>query len=278
MIKIKKAIFPVAGLGTRFLPATKAIPKEMLPIIDKPLIEYAVEEAVMSGIEEIIFITSHTKPSIKNHFEHNYELEEKLLSSGNDQAILKINRKLFQNIKFTYVEQEYQRGLGHAILLAKGLIKKDESFAILLADDLVLNKPSATEQLIKIAQENDSSVVGLNRVSKDKISNYGVISSPDIPINTSLYKLDNIVEKPLQNPPSDLAVFGRYILSDKIFYYLENLAPGVGDEIQLTDAIKLMLKDFPVHGYIYDGIKFDCGSKQGYVEAIMHLAKNSIIE
>ncbi len=278
MIKIKKAIFPVAGLGTRFLPATKAIPKEMLPIIDKPLIEYAVEEAVMSGIEEIIFITSHTKPSIKNHFEQNDELEEKLLSSGNDQAILKINRKLFQNIKFTYVEQKSQRGLGHAILLARDLIKKDESFAILLADDLVLNNPSATEQLIKIARENDSSVIGLSRVPKDKISNYGVISSPDTSLKKSLFKLEDIVEKPLQNPPSDLAVFGRYVLSDKIFHYLENLAPGAGDEIQLTDAIKLMLKDFPVHGYIYDGIKFDCGSKQGYVEAILHLAQNSITE
>ena len=191
---------------------------------------------------------------------------------------MKINRKLFQNIKFTYVEQKSQRGLGHAILLARDLIKKDESFAILLADDLVLNNPSATEQLIKIARENDSSVIGLSRVPKDKISNYGVISSPDTSLKKSLFKLEDIVEKPLQNPPSDLAVFGRYVLSDKIFHYLENLAPGAGDEIQLTDAIKLMLKDFPVHGYIYDGIKFDCGSKQGYVEAILHLAQNSITE
>lgn len=271
MKKITKALFPVAGLGTRFLPATKAIPKEMLPIIDKPLIEYAVEEAVMAGIEEIIFITSHTKRSIKDHFERNIKLEEKLINSNNTDALKKINRKIFQDISFTFVRQKLQKGLGHAILQAKHLIQ-DEYFAILLADDLIINDPSATQQLINIAIENNSSVIGLNKVSKDDISRYGVVSSKDISQQEKLFLLDDIVEKPQSDPPSDMAVFGRYVLSHHIFDYLENLEPGVAGEIQLTDAIKQMLKDHNVSGYLYDGIKFDCGSKEGYVKAIAHLS------
>lgn len=273
MKKITKAVLPVAGLGTRFLPATKAIPKEMLPIIDKPLIEYAVEEAVMAGIEEIIFITSHTKPSIENHFSQNLELEEKLMNSGNTDALKKINRRIFQDVSFTYVLQKSQKGLGHAILQAKHLIQ-DEYFAILLADDLIFNNPSATQQLIKVAQETNSSVIGLNKVPKDQIGNYGVVSFAEPSKQETLFLLDGIIEKPQSNPPSDMAVFGRYVLSHRIFDYLENLDPGVGDEIQLTDAIKLMLKDHNINGYLYDGIKFDCGSKEGYVKAITHLASD----
>ena len=271
MKKITKALFPVAGLGTRFLPATKAIPKEMLPIIDKPLIEYAVEEAVMAGIEEIIFITSHTKRSIKDHFERNIKLEEKLINSNNTDALKKINRKIFQDISFTFVMQNSQKGLGHAILQAKHLIQ-DEYFAILLADDLIINDPSATQQLINIASENNSSVIGLNKVSKDDLSSYGVVSSKNISQKEKLFLLNDIVEKPQSDPPSDMAVFGRYVLSHQIFHYLENLEPGVAGEIQLTDAIKQMLKDHNVSGYLYDGIKFDCGSKEGYVKAIAHLS------
>lgn len=277
MKKITKAVFPVAGLGTRFLPATKAIPKEMLPIIDKPLIEYAVEEAVLAGIEEIIFITSHTKPSIKNHFERNFALEKKLQDFDKHKALEKINPELFKDIKFVYIEQESQKGLGDAVLHAKDFIQ-DELFAVILADDLIINKPSAIEQLIDVALEKESSVLGLNRIEKSRITNYGVISSAEISSSKNLFALDGIVEKPQENPPSDLAVFGRYILSSKIFSYLENIAPGVGGEIQLTDAIKLMLQDFPVFGYIYDGKKFDCGSKEGYVAAIAHLASNILSE
>ena len=274
MKKITKAVFPVAGLGTRFLPATKAIPKEMLPIIDKPLIEYAVEEAVMAGIEEIIFITSHTKRSIEDHFDRNLELEEKLMKSGKKDAIKKINRNIFQDVTFTYVRQKSQKGLGHAILQAKHLIK-DESFAILLADDLIINNPSATQQLINVALETNSSVIGLNKVPKEHISRYGVISSADESSRgEKLFLLDGIIEKPHSNPPSDMAVFGRYILSHHIFNYLEIIDPGVGEEIQLTDAIKLMLKEHDINGYLYDGIKFDCGSKEGYVQAIIHLASD----
>jgi len=273
MKKITKAVFPVAGLGTRFLPATKAIPKEMLPIIDKPLIEYAVEEAVMAGIEEIIFITSHTKRSIEDHFDKNSELEEKLLKSGKKDAIKKINRNIFQDVSFTYVRQKSQKGLGHAILQAKHLIK-DESFAILLADDLIINDPSATKQLINVALETNSSVIGLNKVPKEHIGRYGVISSADVSKEEKLFLLDGIIEKPQSNPPSDMAVFGRYVLSHHIFNYLEIIDPGVAGEIQLTDAIKLMLKEHDINGYLYDGIKFDCGSKEGYVQAIAHLASD----
>jgi len=276
MNKITKAIFPVAGLGTRFLPATKAIPKEMLPIIDKPLIEYAVEEAVLAGITEIIFITSHTKRSIQDHFDQNHELEEKLFKLGNNDAIQKINRDLFKGIKFTYVKQESQRGLGDAILQAQHLIA-DESFAILLADDLIINTPSATQQLIEVARENNSSVIGLNKVSINDIGKYGVIASSE-KVSNKMHWLSDIVEKPLQNPPSDMAVFGRYILSHHIFKYLKNLNPGFGGEIQLTDAIRLMLEDYPVAGYLYDGQKFDCGSKEGYVKAIKHLASEILDE
>ena len=270
MNKITKAIFPVAGLGTRFLPATKAIPKEMLPIIDKPLIEYAVEEAVLAGITEIIFITSHTKRSIEDHFNQNYELEKKLVQLGNNDALKKINRDIFQEVTFTYVKQSNQKGLGDAVLQARHLIE-EEAFAILLADDLIINNPSATQQLIDIAIENESSVLGLNRVTQKDLGKYGVVSSSKA-LSNKLYCLEDIIEKPIKNPPSDMAVFGRYILSHNIFKYLENLKPGFGGEIQLTDAIKLMLKDYPVVGYLYDGHKFDCGSKVGYVKAIQHLA------
>jgi len=272
MKKITKAVFPVAGLGTRFLPATKAIPKEMLPIIDKPLVEYAVEEAVLAGIEEIIFITSHTKRAIEDHFDQNFELEEKLIRAGKADEIKKINRDIFQNITFTYVRQKTQKGLGDAILHAKHLIQ-DEHFAVLLADDLVVNSPSVTQQLITAASEKESSVIALNRVPDAQIHKYGVVSSPDINSGKKIFLLDGIVEKPQLNPPSNLAVFGRYVLSSEIFKYLENLDPGVGGEIQLTDAIQLMLQEVDVSGYIYDGRKFDCGSKEGYISAIAHFAK-----
>jgi UTP--glucose-1-phosphate uridylyltransferase len=172
------------------------------------------------------------------------------------------------------VRQKSQKGLGHAILQAKHLIK-DESFAILLADDLIINNPSATQQLINVALETNSSVIGLNKVPKEHISRYGVISSADESSRgEKLFLLDGIIEKPHSNPPSDMAVFGRYILSHHIFNYLEIIDPGVGEEIQLTDAIKLMLKEHEVNGYLYDGVKFDCGSKEGYVQAITHLASD----
>ena len=272
MKKVTKAVFPVAGLGTRFLPATKAIPKEMLPIIDRPLIEYAVEEAVNAGINEIIFITSHTKRAIEDHFDQNFELEEKLLSAGKKEYLEKINRDIFSNIKFTYVRQKTQNGLGDAILHSEHLIQ-EEAFAIILADDLIINNPSCISQLMKIHEENECSVIGVNEVPENETEKYGVISIDESSSTNNSFVLKDIIEKPKSNAPSNLAVVGRYVLSSKIFKYLKNLEPSVGGEIQLTDAIKLMLNDEKVIGYLYEGTKFDCGSRHGYVNAIKHLAK-----
>ena len=272
MKKITKAVFPVAGLGTRFLPVTKAIPKEMLPIIDKPLIEYAVEEAVNAGINEIIFITSHAKRAIEDHFDRNFELEEKLLNADKKDYLEKINRDIFKDIKFTYVRQKMQKGLGDAILHSEHLIQ-DEAFAIILADDLIFNNPSCTSQLITAYETNQCSVMGVNEVPEKDTNKYGVISIDDAASSNRIFALKDIVEKPKSNPPSNLAVVGRYVLSSNIFKYLKNLEPSVGGEVQLTDAIKLMLKDEEVAGYLYEGKKFDCGSRHGYVDAIRYLSE-----
>ena len=275
MKKVTKAVFPVAGLGTRFLPATKAIPKEMLPIIDRPLIEYAVEEAVNAGINEIIFITSHTKRAIEDHFDQNFELEEKLLNAGKKEYLEKINRDIFSNIKFTYVRQKTQNGLGDAILHSEHLIQ-EEAFAIILADDLIINNPSCISQLMEIHEENECSVIGVNEVPENETEKYGVISIDEPSSTNNSFVLKDIIEKPKSNAPSNLAVVGRYVLSSKIFKYLKNLEPSVGGEVQLTDAIKLMLNDEKVMGYLYEGTKFDCGSRNGYVNAIKHLAKEML--
>jgi UTP--glucose-1-phosphate uridylyltransferase len=275
MKKVTKAVFPVAGLGTRFLPATKAIPKEMLPIIDKPLIEYAVEEAVNAGISEIIFITSHTKRAIEDHFDQNFELEEKLLNAGKNEYLEKINRDIFSNVKFTYVRQKTQNGLGDAILHSEHLIQ-EEAFAIILADDLIINNPSCISQLMEAHEESECSVIGVNEVAENEAEKYGVISIDESSSANNSFVLKDIIEKPKSNAPSNLAVVGRYVLSSKIFKYLKNLEPSVGGEVQLTDAIKLMLNDEMVVGYLYEGTKFDCGSRHGYVNAIKHLAKEML--
>ena len=265
-MSIKKAVLPVAGFGTRFLPATKAIPKEMLPIIDKPLIEYAVEEAVSAGIEEIIFITSHTKIAIENHFDSNFELEEKLLNSGKDDFIPLINPEKFKNIRFTYVRQKSQRGLGDAIAHASHLIN-DSAFAVLLADDLIFSEKSCLQQLIEIHKNTSSSVIGINEVPESDVSKYGVIKAAE----DSELKIIDIIEKPdISDAPSNLAVVGRYILESDIFNYLKRVEEDSSNEIQLTDAIKLMLYDKDVFGCKYIGTKFDCGSKKGFVAATLY--------
>ena len=267
-MSIKKAVFPVAGFGTRFLPATKAIPKEMLPIIDKPLIEYAVEEAVDAGIEEIIFVTSHTKIAIENHFDSNFELEEKLSNSGKNHFIPLINPDKFKNIRFTYVRQKSQRGLGDAIAHTSHLLN-DDAFAVLLADDLIFSEVSCLQQLINIHKNTNSSVIGINEVPKADISKYGVISPSDE--EDHYIKIKDIVEKPdISSAPSNLAVVGRYILDSDIFKYLKRVEEDSSSEIQLTDAIKLMLKDKAILGCKYEGVKFDCGSKKGFVAATLY--------
>ena len=261
---------PVAGFGTRFLPATKAIPKEMLPIIDKPLIEYAVEEAVNAGIEEIIFITSHTKVAIENHFDSNFELEEKLSRNNKHEFISLINPEKYKNVRFTYVRQKSQKGLGDAIAHASHLIE-DEAFAVLLADDLIFSEESCLQQLINIHENSGLSVVGVNKVSKEDISKYGVIN-PSVEEDRNIF-VNDIVEKPtIENAPSDLAVVGRYILDSSIFGYLKRVSEDKSNEIQLTDAIKLMLEEKKVLACKYFGKKFDCGSKVGYVEATLFKA------
>ena len=267
---ITKAVLPVAGLGTRFLPASKAIPKEMLPIIDKPLVQYAVEEAIEIGIKEIIFITSPEKYSIEKHFNRNDEIESRLEKSGKSDFIDKLNPKIFSNIKFHYINQENQNGLGHAILQAEKLIG-DESFAILLPDDLFYSKKSCLSQLLDIHTNKNVSVIAVNIIDEGNIHNYGVIN-PGSQKDDAI-EIDDIIEKPsADKAPSNMAVCGRYILSSNIFKHLKSTEFDKSGEIQLTDAIKSLLSDEKIYAKIYEGEKFDCGSKQGFVHATIALA------
>ena len=267
---ITKAVLPVAGLGTRFLPASKAIPKEMLPIIDKPLVQYAVEEAIEIGIKEIIFITSPEKYSIEKHFNRNDEIESRLEKSGKSDFIDKLNPKIFSDIKFQYINQENQNGLGHAILQAEKFIG-DESFAILLPDDLFFSKKSCLNQLLDIHTNKNASVIAVNIIDEDNIHNYGVIN-PGSQKDDAI-EIDDIIEKPsADKAPSNMAVCGRYILSSNIFKHLKSTEFDKSGEIQLTDAIKSLLSDEKIYAKIYEGEKFDCGSKQGFVHATIALA------
>ena len=264
--RLKTAVLPVAGLGSRFLPITKSIPKEMLPIIDKPLIQFAIEEAIEAGIEKIVFVTSYTKKAIEDYFSINSELEKRLLQSNKENLIEKIHPKYFDKVEFSYVIQEEPNGLGHAILQAKDLVE-DEFFGVMLADDLLVNEIGCLSQLSNIHHENNSSVLGVFAADPEKISNYGVI---DGVLDGDSYKLNNIIEKPkVEEAPSNLAVFGRYILSKEIFNHLENTNPGINGEIQLTDAIKSLIEKDAVRATEIMGKRFDCGSKEGYISAII---------
>ena len=267
---IKKAVLPVAGFGTRFLPASKATPKEMLPIIDKPLVQYAVEEAIDSGINEIIFITSPEKHSIKKHFKTNKDLELRLQNSSKEEMIEKLNPKKFSKVKFYYINQYEQNGLGHAVLQAESVIGNN-SFAVMLPDDLFLSKKSCLDQLIDIFLEKKSSVIAVNKIDKNNIHKYGVIKPGEQ--NQGSIKIDDIVEKPVaEDAPSDMAVCGRYILNPAIFKHLKLIKSDKSGEIQLTDAIRSLLKDEDIYATIYNGEKFDCGSKEGFVHATISLA------
>ena len=267
---IKKAVLPVAGLGTRFLPASKATPKEMLPIIDKPLVQYAVEEAVSNGIEEIIFITSPKKLSIKKHFDINHELESILKDSKQEEVLDKLNPEIFKEIKFHYVNQNEQNGLGHAVLQAEDIVGNDP-FAVLLPDDLFFSKKSCLSQLIDIYTQTRSSVIAVNKIEKVNIHKYGVIKPGEI--KEKLIKVEDIVEKPShEEAPSNIAVCGRYIFNASIFKFLKSTNFDKLGEIQLTDAIKKLLYEEEVFASIYEGEKFDCGSKQGFVHATIALA------
>jgi UTP--glucose-1-phosphate uridylyltransferase len=266
-MKITKAIFPVAGLGTRFLPATKATPKEMLPIIDKPLIQYAVEEAIAAGITELIFVTSSTKRAIEDHFDRNWELEQRLAENGKEKLLKLVREVLPSNVGCVYVRQSEQLGLGHAVLCAQHLIK-DEPFAVLLADDLV-----AEDCLANMVQKYNSiksSVIAVQPISADEIERYGVVGLTDQDLKKPLH---SIVEKPTaKNAPSNLGVVGRYILTPEIFSYLAEGKRGVGGEIQLTDAIAALMHSESVYAYQLEAPRYDCGSKLGYLEATVQYA------
>ncbi len=270
MQKVTKAVFPVAGLGTRFLPATKASPKEMLPIVDKPLIQYAVEEAVAAGITDLIFITGRGKRAIEDHFDKAYELEAELQAHGKNKLLKEVRGLLPEGVSCTYIRQAEALGLGHAVLCARHLVG-DEPFAVILADDLIDAQVPVMKQMVQVQAKNGGSVIAVQNVAREDTASYGIVSSERISANIS--RITNIVEKPKpEEAPSTLGVVGRYILSPRIFHFLENLRPGAGREIQLTDAIGRLLREENVSAYEFQGQRYDCGSKLGYLQATVNFA------
>lgn len=267
---ITKAVFPVAGLGTRFLPATKASPKEMLNVVDKPLIQYAVEEAIAAGITEMIFVTGRSKRAIEDHFDKAYELEAEL-EAKNKQSLLEIVRNVKpSHVDCVYVRQAEPLGLGHAVLCAEKLVR-DEPFAVVLADDLLDGKPAVLKQMVDLHAKENASILAVETIRPEQSKSYGVVAVSAQGNKT--HKLTGIIEKPEpKNAPSNLGVVGRYILSSSIFEHIRNLKPGSGGEYQLTDAIQTLLKYETVLAYEYDGIRYDCGSKLGYLKATIEFA------
>ena len=265
MNPIRKAVFPVAGLGTRFLPATKAMPKEMLPVVDKPLIQYAVEEAIAAGITDLIFITGRNKRAIEDHFDTQPEMEAELAAKGKTELLSILKGILPDNVNCIYIRQHAPLGLGHAVLCAEPVVG-NEPFAVLLADDLIDAQTSVTLQLIQAAHANEGSVLGIQTVAMEETKKYGIIAGTDYAPGTIL--VNNIVEKPApENAPSNKAVVGRYILEPEIFEHLRHIGKGAGGEIQLTDGIAALMKSRKVFGYAYEGERFDCGSKEGFFRA-----------
>ncbi len=261
-MKIRKAVFPVAGLGTRFLPATKAMAKEMLPIVDKPLIQYAVEEAYESGITEIIFVTGAGKNAIENHFDHSCELEHMLMSRGKDAQLKMIHDLIPESGSIIYTRQNQPLGLGHAIWCARNIVG-NEPFAVLLADDLIKAEKPVLKQMIEKFDELQSSIVSVVEVEKKDTSKYGILEAD--PLVDSVTKIRGLVEKPKpEKAPSNLAIIGRYILTPEIFDILDNKEVGAGGEIQITDAMCRLLETQQIYGYRYEGTRFDCGNKAGF--------------
>jgi UTP--glucose-1-phosphate uridylyltransferase len=271
MKKITKAVFPVAGLGTRFLPATKASPKEMMPIVDKPLIQYAVEEAVAAGISEMIFVTGRTKRVIEDHFDKAYELENELALKHKTQMLEFVQNLLPKHINCIYIRQSEALGLGHAVLCAKPVVG-NEPFAVLLADDLLDNDPPVMKQMTDIYDYYRCSVLGVLDVPRDDTASYGIVKSSTVADRVE--RIEAIVEKPQPDvAPSTLAVVGRYILTPRIFHHLERVKQGSGGEIQLTDGIASLLVEEQVLAYRYAGERFDCGSKLGYLQATVDFGR-----
>lgn len=265
MKKIRKAIIPAAGLGTRFLPATKAQPKEMLPIVDKPTLQYIIEEAISSGIEEILIITGRNKKSIEDHFDKSVELELEL-EKHNKLEMLEMVRKISDMTNLFFVRQKQPRGLGHAILCGKSFIG-DEPFAVLLGDDVVYNdKKPCLKQLIECYEDKESSILGVQTVPKDKVNKYGIVDG--IKLNDKISKVKGLIEKPsIDTAPSNMAILGRYIITPKIFDLLETTMPGKGGEIQLTDALLKLMELEDMYAYNFEGRRYDVGDKLGYLQA-----------
>ena len=272
-MKVNKVVFPVAGLGSRFLPATKSIPKEMLPIIDKPLIQYAVDEAVDAGFSELIFITGNTKRAIQDHFKFNPDLNISNLTEDKKNFLSEMHRVIPSHVSCKYIIQDEPLGLGHAILQAKEAIGEDP-FAVVLADDLIDSKQGVLKQMLDHYNDENSSIISVQKIMKSESINYGIIEFKEV--NKDLMKIIDIVEKPSpENAPSNYGVVGRYILSSKIFSMLDKVSAGVGNEIQLTDAIKLLLKTNPIYSYKFSGTRHDCGTKIGFIKANIAFALNN---
>ncbi len=267
---IRKAVFPVAGLGTRFLPATKASPKEMLPVVDKPLIQYAVEEAVAAGVEVMVFITGRNKNSISNHFDTAYELEMELEQRGK-QKMLEIVRGIIpSHVSCVFIRQAMALGLGHAVLCAQPVVG-NEPFAVMLADDLIDDDPGCLAQMVDVFSENGCSVLGTEMVAPEETASYGIVDTGGD--DGRLARVNAIVEKPKpEEAPSNRAVVGRYILTSQIFHHLSQTGRGAGGEIQLTDAIARLIEEEPVMAYQFRGKRYDCGSKIGYLQATVDYA------
>lgn len=269
-MKIKKAIIPIAGKGTRFLPATKQMAKEIIPILNKPMIHYVVEEAVKSGVEQIVFITSYGKEPVENYFDRNFELEMFLEQKGKFE-LLELVQNIGKMVEITTVRQKEQLGLGHAVLMGKHLIN-DENFAVLLGDDIILSEKPVTKQLIDISQKNNgASVIGVMDVPRENTSSYGIVAGDKV--SDRLLKMTNMVEKPKpEEAPTTLATPGRYVLSSDIFDVLESIPRGNGGEYQLTDAIKVLCEKKDVFAYEFEGERFDTGSIHGYLDATIDFA------
>jgi UTP--glucose-1-phosphate uridylyltransferase len=270
-MKVKKAIIPAAGLGTRFLPATKVQPKEMLPIVDRPTIQYIIEEAVESGIEEILIVTGRGKRAIEDHFDRALELEEALESKGKLEMLEEI-KKISNLADIHYIRQQEPKGLGHAIWCARKFIG-NEPFAVLLGDDIVTSDEPCLKQMIQQFEETQSSVIGVQEVPREQLSSYGVIDLDEGKSDNNLFKVTDLVEKPaVEKAPSPYAIMGRYVLTPRVLEILGDTEPGAGNEIQLTDALKTLLKEEAIYGYEFNGKRYDIGNKVGFIEATLEFA------
>jgi len=265
---ITKAVFPAAGLGTRFLPATKASPKEMLPLVDKPLIQYVVEEAVSSGIEQVVLVTGRGKRAIEDHFDVAFELEEELKAKGKHKILSEVQR-IADLVTFCYIRQKKALGLGHAVLTAKRVVG-NEPFAVLLGDDIIDAQTPVLKQMIRVHQRYPATILAIQKVPRSQTGQYGIIDAKRI--ENGVYLVKDLVEKPAPNEaPSNLAIIGRYILTPEIFPALEHTKPGKGGEIQLTDGLKLLMERQPIYAYEFEGNRYDAGDKLGFLKATVEM-------